>query len=283
MKSFETTDGVRLHYLESGSGAPLVLLHGWSQSADLFKHQLVGLGPTHHAFALDMRGHGLSEKPTHGYRLSRLAKDLHEFLEALDLREITLFGHSMGCSVIWCYWDLFGAERVARLVLVDQHPVLVADPEWTAVERQSAGAILECADLQKLVHDLRGPDGEAVTETLLAGMVTAAMPRAERSWLLEINLQLPRPLAARMIHDVATHDWRDTIPRLSVPTLVVSGRASPVPWQSQVWIHEQVAGSHLEIFEEAEGGGHFMFLENPAKFNAITAAFIDAPRDGRSD
>jgi non-heme chloroperoxidase len=47
-----------------------------------------------------------------------------------------------------------------------------------------------------------------------------------------------------------------------------------LPWQSQEWIQRQVSGSQLEIFEEEEGGNHFMFLENPEKFNSIVSAFI---------
>ncbi|HIJ39662.1 MAG TPA: hypothetical protein HPP90_01090 [Deltaproteobacteria bacterium] len=69
-------------------------------------------------------------------------------------------------------------------------------------------------------------------------------------------------------------DWRDVIPRLSLPTLVVGGRVSAIPWKSVEWTARQVKGSRLEIFEEDEGGNHFMFIENPSKFNRIVADFI---------
>ena len=61
---------------------------------------------------------------------------------------------------------------------------------------------------------------------------------------------------------------------LTLPTLVIGGRVSVVSWQSQAWIHEQIAGARLEIFEEHEGGQHFMFIENPAKFNQLVGDFI---------
>ena len=98
---FTTNDGVKLHYLEAGSGNPLVMIPGWSQSAMEFKYQLTGLSDKYHVYALDMRGHGESAKPNHGYRIQRLSADVHDFLVANNLGGVTLAGHSMGCSVIW--------------------------------------------------------------------------------------------------------------------------------------------------------------------------------------
>ena len=110
-----TNDGVWLHYVEAGAGRPVVMIPGWSQPATQFKYQLAGLHDRYRLIALDMRGHGESEKPAFGYKIARLAKDLHEVLGALDLHEVVLLGHSMGCAVIWSYWELFGAERLATL------------------------------------------------------------------------------------------------------------------------------------------------------------------------
>jgi non-heme chloroperoxidase len=73
---FTTNDGVKLHYLEAGSGNPLVMIPGWSQSAMEFKYQLTGLSDKYHVYALDMRGHGESAKPNHGYRIQRLSADV---------------------------------------------------------------------------------------------------------------------------------------------------------------------------------------------------------------
>ncbi len=77
-----------------------------------------------------------------------------------------------------------------------------------------------------------------------------------------------------MLYDHATRDWRRIIPRINIPTLVVGGKTSLVPWKSQVWIANQIRGSRLEIFEESEGGNHFMFMENPQKFNRIVRDFM---------
>jgi non-heme chloroperoxidase len=70
-------------------------------------------------------------------------------------------------------------------------------------------------------------------------------------------------------------DWRDLIPRINLPTLIISGRASgAAPWKSQRWIHHQIKNSQFEVFEEAEGGQHFMFIENPEKFNRTIIKYL---------
>src|SRR6185436_19265355 len=127
-----TNDGVVLRYEEAGSGKPLVCIPGWSQTAAQFKHQLSGLSDRYHVIAIDMRGHGESDKPDHGYRIQRLSADVHEFLTANNLRNVTLAGHSMGCSVIWGYWEQFGRDRVNKLILIDQMPMITTNPIWSA-------------------------------------------------------------------------------------------------------------------------------------------------------
>ena len=123
-----TSDGVNISYLEAGSGQPLLMIPGWSQTAEQFKHQITGLSDRYRVIALDMRGHGESEKPDHGYKIDRLAKDVRDVIYALDLQEVNILGHSMGCSVIWNYWNLWGTDRLAKLLLIDQMPMITSNP-----------------------------------------------------------------------------------------------------------------------------------------------------------
>ncbi|HEX7813313.1 MAG TPA: alpha/beta hydrolase [Burkholderiales bacterium] len=88
------------------------------------------------------------------------------------------------------------------------------------------------------------------------------------------NLKFPRASAAKLLADHCVQDWRDTIPRISVPTLIYGGTASFFTPASQQWIQSQIPGSRIEIFTSEEGGSHFMFMENPAKFNRILAEFL---------
>src|SRR5262249_16087347 len=140
---FTTNDGVKLHYLEAGSGSPLVMIPGWPQSAMEFRYQLTGLSDKYHVYALDMRGHGESAKPSHGYRIQRPSADAHEFLVGNNLSGLTLAGHSMGCSVIWGYWEQYGRDRSSKLILVDQMPMIMGNPARSPKELEDAGAIFD--------------------------------------------------------------------------------------------------------------------------------------------
>ena len=287
MGQIETSDGVTLRYQEAGSGPTLFMVPGWSQTAAQFKHQMTGLSERYRVIALDLRGHGESDRPDHGYRVSRLAKDLHDALTALDLSNVSLLSHSMGCSVVWCYWDLFGSDRLAKLIFVDQSPFLTANPTWSDAERSAAEYALDPPSLRdepitlyRIQHlidgvtGLAGPDGEEITRQFIGGMFTNWVSDEEKAWVFENVLKLPRRYAARLVYNHATQDWFDVIARIDLPTLLIGARASQIPWRSIAWMHQQIPGSRLEIFEEDEGGKHFLFMENPEKFNRLVADFI---------
>jgi len=273
-KSVVVSDGVRLSYLEAGSGKTLLLIPGWSQTAEQFRFQLEGLATTYRVIALDMRGHGDSDKPTFGQRIQRLAKDVHDVLEALDLTEVTTMGHSMGCSVLWCHFDLFGSTRISKYVFCDQATSLVFNPNWTPEQTENYGAIFTPDAVTATYNALVGPDGVAATKDFLRSMVTSAMPAAQFQWIYERNLKMPRQLAADLLSNHCHQDWRDVLPRIEVPTLFIGAKGSLVPYKAMLWESTRVPGSQAAIFEAHEGGSHFMFIENPSKFNGLISSFM---------
>ena len=274
-KTFKTSDGAEVSYISAGRGQSIVLIHGWSQSAEQFKYQIPAFAERYHVVAVDLRGHGESEKVTYGYRISRLSKDIQELIDVLQLEKPHLLGHSMGCAVIWSYLDLFGSDGIDRLVLVDQSPLYTSRPHWNEQEMEESGAIATSEQLNEVVYALSGSEAEEVTRKTLASMVTSAMSKEQFEWIVQCNLQCPRSLAATLLYNQFHTDWRDQIVRIRKPTLIVGGRKSLIPWKSQVWINQSILDSELEIFEEAEGGGHFMFIENPEKFNRRVLQFLE--------
>ncbi len=272
--TFVTSDGVKLSYIRQGSGRPIVLLHGSSQCAEEFKYQIEPLSARYDVIAFDQRSHGESQKVSYGLKISRLSKDLYEFLNELGLNDVALLGHSMGASVIWCYIDLFGPERLSKIILVDQSPFLTSDPHWTQQELVDSGAIFTAQQVFDTVAALRSKEAEQMTRWLIDRMVTEHATSELKEWIAQCNLKMPRDLAAALIYNNRHTDWRDLIPRINLPTLIISGRASVIPWKSQEWIHGQIKGSQFEVFEEAEGGRHFMFIENPEKFNRLITEYL---------
>jgi pimeloyl-ACP methyl ester carboxylesterase len=169
---------------------------------------------------------------------------------------------------------LFGPARLDRLVLVDQSPAMVSDPVWDERTIADAGAIFSHVDLHALCHDLADPESrEKTVRRIVDGMAssTAAPELTER--LVAYALRVDGSFSAALLRNHALQDWGRQIGRISVPTLVVAGRASLVPWTAAEWITHQIPGARLEIFEADEGGSHLLALENPAKFNRLLAEF----------
>lgn len=242
-------------------------LRGW-------RKQIEDLSRDHHVVAVDTRGHGDSDKPDHGYRIARLAADLHELVTQLDLRDIRWIAHSMGCSVTWSYWDLFGGDRIAKLVLVDQPAVLVADPAGDEGDKERMSAVFDYTTVSALSAGLRSADAQAVTESLISGMFTASAAPEDVAWAIERNIALPRAQAGTLLMDHCYQNWRDLLPRINVPTLVIGGAVSLFPPAGIEWVAEQISDAKVRIFSEQERGSHFMFWENAELFNTVVREFF---------
>jgi len=266
-----------LSYIKHGSGPVVVLLPGWSQSAAQWRHQIDDLGETNTVYAIDLRGHGESANSTGGYRIARLAADLHEALALLDLDDVTLMGHSMGCSVIWAYLEHYGTDRVARLVLVDQAPMVTGKPWLSDEDRVTYGCLFpDAASLEGFVSAVNATETIEGHKEIIRGMFTPDIDEDARAWIAEQNLMMPRGSAADLLWDHCLQDWRDVITDIDLPTLVIGAERSIFSADSQRWIAAQNPNASVVIFEEGDGGSHFMFFENPDRFNRHVREFLDA-------
>jgi pimeloyl-ACP methyl ester carboxylesterase len=180
----------------------------------------------------------------------------------------------MGAAVIWSYIDLFGSKRLSKVIFVDQSPFFILNPHWPQQELEDSGAFLTAQQVSDGVANLQGEEAEQVTRQIINGMLTRNATSEMREWIVQCTLKMPRPLAGTLLYNLCHTDWRDVIARIKLPTLIISGRASDIPWKSQDWIHRQIQGSQFEVFEEAEGGKHFMFIENPEKFNRLVMEYL---------
>ncbi len=269
---------ITLHHVERGQGPVLLLVHGWSQSTRCFEKQLADLSDRYRVVAMDLRGHGESPKPTHGYRVARLAADLHEFVLEHDLHEVALAGHSMGASVIWSYLEQFGAARLAKLIFIDQAPLVTNGMGLTGAALVAAGCAFTPTSLYEIAHGI-ATDRAASLKGLRAAFFSAAVSEEDFEQAVSESLKVPAACAARLLVDHASQDWRDVIseviPTLGLPTLVFGGDLATIfPPESAAWIAAQIPGARLSVFGREEGGSHFMFWENPAKFNAVLREFL---------
>src|ERR1700741_1042752 len=130
MATITTQDGTQLYYKDWGKGQPVVFSHGWPLTADAWDDQMLFLASKgYRSIAHDRRGHGRSSQPWGGHEMDTYADDLGALLEALDLRNVTLIGHSTGGGEITRYIGRHGTGRVAQAVLVGAIPPLMLKTE----------------------------------------------------------------------------------------------------------------------------------------------------------
>ncbi|MBC7538606.1 MAG: alpha/beta hydrolase [Bacteriovorax sp.] len=114
---------IKIHYEDHGTGKPIVLIHGFPLSGAAWEKQVaVLLKAGHRVVTYDRRGFGLSSQPSIGYNYDTLADDLHTLITQLDLRDVTLVGHSMGTGEITRYLGTFGSKLISRAVLIAPIP-----------------------------------------------------------------------------------------------------------------------------------------------------------------
>jgi non-heme chloroperoxidase len=274
-RTVEIEGGIKLHYVEAGEGKPLIIIPSWSLTGGWYQHQLHGLSHNRRVISLDMRGHGESSTPENGYRVSRLSADLRAVIDALDLTEVDLMGHSIGSSIIWSYYDLFGDYKLGRMVFVDQAPSVTAKPDWSEKEIVTYGCLLpDLPALAEFYLDVRGAHTAEETAPLVARLFSPSLPQDELLHFASEIVKLPRRHASDLLYNHCSLDWRDVIKTIRLPTLVVGAEASIFLAESQIWIAGQIPGAEVEIFKADEGGSHFMCYENPKKFNALVDAYL---------
>jgi pimeloyl-ACP methyl ester carboxylesterase len=276
MASFVTHDGVELAYEDrGGDGFPLVMLHGWGQTQAMFRHQLADLAPDRRVVTLDLRGHGRSAKPHFGYRIARFSRDVYELLDHLGLERFDALGWSMGVSIWWSFIDQYGTDRLRRFIAVDQPSAVAAVPWMTAEQQAESGAIFDVAALVALGEGLHGPGGSEVRDGFVRSMFSGETDPEILSFVLAELDTVPPYVGVPLLFDHCAQDWRDVLPRIDIPTLVIGCDGSHVDPSSQRYIAEQIPGADLHVFPAEVASSHFPFLENPDAFNAVVGAFLD--------
>ncbi len=139
MPFITTTDGTEIYYTEQGTGQPVLLSHGWPLSSDAWQVEMKLLADAgYRTIAHDRRGHGRSSKTYTGNDMDTYARDVAELVEALDLRDLVLIGHSTGGGEVVRYAAAHGGDRVAKVITVGAVPPIMvqspSNPEGTPIE-----------------------------------------------------------------------------------------------------------------------------------------------------
>lgn len=277
-RNVPTDDGGEVHVVDMGAGRPLVLLHGITLSALSWHYQLLDLSDRYRVLALDHRGHGKSRAGSDPWSLGRLAQDLRQLLEELDLRDAVLVGHSMGGMTILRFAvDHPGVlgDRVAGLVLISTAGGAIHRlAAWGALTKtvtprvarglaladRTRGGLFPSSDLSHLVFRLGVGRGASPTLVELNRLMTAATPVSV--W-------------GELLADVIGFDVLDELRDVRVPAVVFVGTADLLtpPSAARKLVAALPNARPLELFP---GAGHLLMMEQREEVNRRIERFVDS-------
>jgi proline iminopeptidase len=283
MEGLTTRDGRRLAYRRAGEGPVLVCHGGGPGFSSLYLGDLAGLGDELELVLLDPRGTGGSTKPSdsRAYAFDDYVSDLEELREHVGLERMQLFGHSHGGIVAIAYAARY-PQRVERLILAstlarfspEQEAAMAAAVEGHADEPwyEDARAALEAEEAGNFETD------EELAELSLREFpfYFARYGDEERAYVESLGAETPNSDALRLFNQeqVPTFDLRAELPRITAPTLVITGEEDFITGPlCAAELSEGIAGAETVLLPAC---GHFTFIEAPSAFRDSVLAFLGA-------
>ena len=265
-------DQVELHYEDHGTGKPVVLIHGWPLSGRSWEAQVPALVEAgYRVVTYDRRGFGGSSQPFEGYDYDTFADDLDAVLTALDLREATLVGFSMGGGEVVRYLARHGTDRVAKAVLA------AAVPPYLFKSDDNPDGGLDDATIEAFETGVRTDRiaflDEFTRNFFAAGTRTDLVSEPLRLYNRDIAAFASPKGTLDCIAAFGRTDFRGDLEKVDVPTLVIHGDSDAiVPFEvSGKRSAEAIEGSTLVV---VEGGPHGLNATHPQQFNQALLDFL---------
>jgi len=271
MGTITTRDGTEIYYKDWGEGPVVTFSHGWPLSSDAWDGQMLFLAQNgFRAVAHDRRGHGHSSQASSGNDMNGYADDLAAVIEALDLTDATLVGHSTGGGEVTRYIGRHGTGRVAKAALISAVPPIMvksdANPEGLPIEvfdRMRASLAKDRSQFYKdLAVQFYGANrpGAKVTQGVL-----------DQFWLWSMQSGLNNAYAS--IKAFSETDFTEDLQKFDVPTLVLHGEDDQiVPVKDSARKSARLIRDAQEIYYP--GAPHGLTATLQDQFNADLLAFL---------
>jgi len=271
MSTITTKDGTLIYYKDWGKGPVVTFSHGWPLSSDAWDGQMLFLAQKgFRVVAHDRRGHGRSSQASSGNNMDGYADDLAAVIEALDLREATLVGHSTGGGEVARYIGRHATKRVAKAVLVAAVPPLMlktpTNPEGLPMEVFDAIRAGVAGDRSQYYKELAiafygaNRSGAKVSQGIL-----------DQFWLW--SMQAGAKNAYESIKAFSETDFTEDLKKIDVPTLVMHGEDDQI-----VPVHDSARKSARLIRGAKEiyypGAPHGLTATHQDQVNADLLAFL---------
>jgi len=267
----ENSSDIEIYYEDHGAGQPVVLIHGYPLSGRAWDRQVpVLLEAGHRVITYDRRGFGKSSQPATGYDYDTFAADLNMLLEHLDLRDAVLVGHSMGTGEVTRYLTSYGSARAAKGVLVAPIPPFLLqtpdNPDGVPQSLFDGFAQAAAADTPAWMKGFL--DNFYNIDTLRGTLVSDQAYQA--SWNIAVTASATAAVACI---PTWTTDFRDDLPKIDVPMLVLQGDADQVLPIDKTGKRLPALLNDVKLVV-IEGGPHAIPWTHAAQVNAALLEFI---------
>jgi non-heme chloroperoxidase len=271
MAFIKSNDGTSIHVKDMGRGRPVILIHGWPLTGDMFEYQTLALLEAgYRVITYDRRGFGQSEHGAFGYDYNTFADDLAAVIEELGLETVSLVGFSMGGGEIARYLTNHGTARIAKVALVssvvpyllrgDDNPDGVEESVFDTMKAQVRED--RFAFLQDFAKQFYG-----------VGFISSPVSQGLLDWSFLLAAMASPKATIECIDAFARTDFRPDLASFTVPTLVIHGTADktvPIDPSGRA----AAAGIAGAQFVEYEDEPHGLFATAPARLNEDLIRFL---------
>jgi len=252
---FAQLDGMRVHYQNYGQGREaLVLIHGWTCNANFWKANVPAFIGATRVIAVDLPGHGESDKPQATYSMDLFARAVDAVLQSAKVEHAVLIGHSMGAPVLRQFYRKFPA-KVRALVIVDG----------------SLKAMGTREQMSPFLEPLRKPDYLKSAEQSVTYLTNGMRNEAVRAEVKTAMLSAPQHVMVSAFEEMLNPEvWNEPV-KFTVPVLALMA-ANP-QWDKayEAYVRETAPGVEYQVWP---GVSHFLMMDEPQKFNGTVMTFL---------
>jgi len=271
MSTVTTKDGTQIYYKDWGTGPVITFSHGWPLNADMWDGQMLFLVQNgYRCVAHDRRGHGRSSQASEGNDMNGYADDLAAVIEALDLKQVTLVGHSTGGGEVARYIGRHGTSRVAKAVLIAAVPPFMlktaANPEGLPIELFDGIRASLMKDRSQAYRDFAIPfyganrPGAKISQGIL-----------DQFWAWSMQSGLKN--AYESVKAFSETDFTEDLKKFDVPTLVLHGEDDQVvPVKNSAMKSAQLIKGAKDVYYP--GAPHGITATHQDQINAELLSFI---------
>jgi pimeloyl-ACP methyl ester carboxylesterase len=252
---FAKLDGARIHYVNYGKGdEALVLIHGWTMDLDNWRDQIPAFAKRSRVIAVDLPGHGQSDKPQTTYSMELFARAVEAVMHDAKVKRAVLVGHSMGTPVARQFYRKY-PEKTLAIVIVDGvlHP------------------LADKATMDRMIAGFRGPNYRDTITQMFAAMNGPGLSADAQGRIRAASQLAPQYVLISAMEGMADPSiWGDD--KINVPVLAVMAKNPFFP--PDIEQKARAVAPKME-FQMWESVGHFVMMEKPKEFNEVVLVFLD--------